>query len=148
MILTDKCMSRCIDHVQMEEIHNSLEELAQPPIFSLRMRGDSFFSHSICIQKNYGKVIVYLHDYLYIHPLTIYVQDVAPRRSILLSRPHGLLEAMSTIGDHSLGGIGEENYFGGHTHLAPYIIHFPHTFEESQTASKWLRGHTFWHTLM
>ena len=117
----------------MEEIHNSLEELAQPPLFSLRMTGDSFLRHSICMSKTYGKGIVYLHDDLYIHPLTIYVQDVAPRRSIFFSRPHGLLEAMSTIGNHSLGGLGEEMYFGGHTHLAPCIIHFLHTFEESRT---------------
>ena len=132
----------------MEEIHNSLEELAQPPLFSWRMRGDSILSHSICMSRNYGKGIFYLHDDLYIHPLTIFVQDVAPRRSILSSRPHGLLEAMITIGDHSLGGLGEEMYFGGHAHLAPYIMHFLHTFEESRTASKWLRDHTFYHTLL
>ena len=33
-------MRRCMDHVKMEKIHNSLEDLAQPPLFSLRMRGD------------------------------------------------------------------------------------------------------------
>ena len=81
------------------------------------------------MSKTYGEVIDYLHDDLYIHPLTIYVQDVAPRRSILFSRTHGLLEAMSTIGDHSLGGLGEEIYFGGHMlTLQTYIIHFLHTF--------------------
>ena len=84
MILTNQHMMICVDHVHMEEIHNSLEELAQSPLFSLRMRGDSFLSHSICIHKNYGKGIVYLNDDLYIHPLTIYVQDVSPRRSLLL----------------------------------------------------------------
>ena len=45
MILYDQHMRRCMDHVQMEQIHNSLEELAQPPLFSLRMRGDSLLSH-------------------------------------------------------------------------------------------------------
>ena len=124
MILTDQHMRRCIDHVQMEES-------AQPPLFSLRMRGDSILSHYICMRRTYGKGIVYLHDDLYIHPLTIYVQDVASRRGILLFGPHGLLEAMSNFGDHSLGRLGEEMYFGGPTHLAPYIIHFLHTFEES-----------------
>ena len=62
MILTDQHMRRFIGHVQMEEIHNSLEELAQPPLFSLRLRGDSILSHSICIRKTYGKGIVYFHD--------------------------------------------------------------------------------------
>ena len=85
------------------------------------------------MRKTYGKGIVYFHDDRYIHPLTIYVQDVAPGRSILFSRPHGLLEAMSNIGDHSLGVLGEEMNFGGHSHLAPYIIHFLHTYEESGT---------------
>ena len=101
-----------MDHVQMEETHKSLEELAQPPFFSLRMRGDSFLSHFICMIKAYGEGIVYFHDYFHIHPLTIFVLDVAPRRRILLSRPHGLLEAMSTIGDHSLGGIGRKCILG------------------------------------
>ena len=132
----------------MEEIHNSLEELGQPPLCSLRMRGDSFLSHSICMRKTYVGGIVYLHDDLYIHPLTIFVQDVAPRRSILISRPHALLEAISTMGDQSLGALGEEMYFGGHAHLAPYIMHFLHTFEESRTVSKWLRNHTFYLTLL
>ena len=140
-----------MDHVQMEEIHNSLEELAQPPLFSLRMRGDSSMGHSIFMSKTYGKGIVYLHNDLYnvyMHPLTIHVQDVAPRRSILFSRPHGLLKAMSNIGDHSLGELGEEMYFGGQAHLVPYIIHFLHTYEESGIASKWLTDHTFCHTLL
>ena len=100
------------------------------------------------MSRTYGKGIVYLHDDFYIHPLTIYVQDFAPRRSIIFARPHGLLKAMRTIGDHSLEGLGEEMYFVGHTHIAPYIIHFLHTFEESGTASTWLRGHTFCHTLL
>ena len=33
-------MMRCMDQVQMEEIHESSGELAQPPLFSLKMRGD------------------------------------------------------------------------------------------------------------
>ena len=45
-------MRRCIDNMEMEE-------LAQPPLFSLRMRGDSYTSHSIC--QTYGKGIVCLH---------------------------------------------------------------------------------------
>ena len=104
-----------MDHKEMEKIHNSLEELAQPPLFSLRMRGDSSMSHSICMSKTYGKGIVFLHDDLYnvyMHPLTIHVQDFAQRRNIIPSRLHGLLEAMSGFDGHSLGGLGEEIYYG------------------------------------
>ena len=65
-----------MNHVEMQEIHNSLEELVQPPLFSLRMRGDSSMSHSICMRKVNGEDIVCLHNDLYnvyMHPLTIYV---------------------------------------------------------------------------
>ena len=41
-------MRRCMDHVEMEE-------LAQPPLFSWRMRGGSSMSHSICMNKIFGK---------------------------------------------------------------------------------------------
>ena len=81
----------------------------------VKMRGDSSMSYSLCMRKTYGKGVDYLHDNLYnvcMYPLTIYVQDVAPMRSILSSRLHGLLEAMSSIDDHSLGGLGEEMYYG------------------------------------
>ena len=59
-----------------EERHNSLEELLQPPLFSLRMRGESSMSHSLCMSRTYGKGVDCLHDYLYdicIYPLTIYM---------------------------------------------------------------------------
>ena len=58
-------MSRCMDQMQMEEIHDSLGELAKPTLFSFRMRGDSSMSHSICMSKTYGKGIICLHDDLY-----------------------------------------------------------------------------------
>ena len=72
-------LRRCMDHVEMEEIHNSLGELSQPPLSSLRMRGDLSMSHSICMSKSYGKDIFWLHNDLYneyvhsLHSLTIYV---------------------------------------------------------------------------
>ena len=96
-----------MDHMEMEEKRDSLEELAQPPLSTLRMRGDSFLSHSTCMSREYGKGIDFcLHENLYdvcICPLTIHVQDDAPRRSIIFSRPHGLDEAISMIDGHSLG---------------------------------------------
>ena len=115
-------MKRCMDQVQMEEIHNSLGELAQPPLFSLRIRGDSSMSHSICMSRAYGKGDDCLHDYffnVYMHPLSIHVQDDAPRRSVIFSRPHGLDEAISMIDGHYLGRLGEEIYYGGHTVCTP-----------------------------
>ena len=54
-----------MDHVEMEEIHNSLEELAQPPLFSLRTRGDSSMSYFLCMRKTYGKGIDCFHNDLY-----------------------------------------------------------------------------------
>ena len=97
-------MCRCMDQMEMEERHDSLRELAQPPIFSLEMRGDSLMSHSTCMSRTYGKGHDYFHDYLYdVCPLTIHVQDVAPRRSILSLEFHGLVETISMIHGHSLG---------------------------------------------
>ena len=129
-----------MDYVEMEETHNSLEELAQPPLSSLRMRGDSSMSHSLCMSKAYGKDIIWLHSDLYdeyVHSLTIHVQDIASRRNILPSRSHGLLEAISNIGDgHSLGGLGEIVYFAGHVHLAPFTIHFLQDSEDIGVASE------------
>ena len=57
-------------------------------------------------------------------PLTIPMQDIAPRGRIIFLRLHGSLETMSMIGDHSLGILGEELCVGGHAHVASYIIHF------------------------
>ena len=54
-----------MDHVEMEEIHNSLGELSQPSLSSLRMRMDLSMSHSICMSKTYGKGNVWLHNDLY-----------------------------------------------------------------------------------
>ena len=82
------------------------------------------------------------------HPLTIHVQDDAPRRSILFSRPYGLDEAMSMTDGNSLGGPGEEIHYGGHAHYTPSIIHFLHTYEEIGAAGKWLRSHIFYQSLL
>ena len=57
-------LRRCMDHVEMEEIHKSLGELSQPPLPSLGMRGDLSMIHSICMSKAYGKDHVWLHNYL------------------------------------------------------------------------------------
>ena len=136
----------------MEEIHNYLGELSQPPLSSLGVRVDLSMSHSICMRKAYGKDHVWLHNDLYneyVNCLTIYVQAIAPRRNIIPSRLHGLLEAISSIDDgHSLGGLGEMIYYARHDHFAPYTIYFLQTCEEIGAASKWLGGLTSCHFLM
>ena len=69
-------LRRCMDHVEMEEIHNSLMELSQPPLSSWGMRGDLSMSHSICVSKAYGKDYVFMHNDLlneYLHSFTIHV---------------------------------------------------------------------------
>ena len=110
--------------MELEEIHNSLGELSQPPLLSLRMREDLSMSHSICMSKTYGKDTVWLHSDLYneyMNSLTIYVQDIASRRRIIPSRLHGLLEAISSIDDgHSLGGLREMISYAGYAQFAPY----------------------------
>ena len=109
-------------------------------------------SHSIFMSREYGKGIhCCLHDYLYnvyMYPLTIHVQEDAPRRCILFSRPHGLDEAISMIDGHSLRGLGEEIYYGRHAHFTSYIIHFLHNYEEIGAVDKWLRSHSFYQSLL
>ena len=106
-------------------------------------------SHSTCMSRTYGKGDYYFHDYLYdVCPLTIHVQDIAPRRSILSFGLYGLVEAISMVDGHSLGGLGEEIYYGGHTLCTPDIIHFLHAYEEIGAVDKWLRSHTFYQSLL
>ena len=52
------------------------------------------------------------------------------------------------IDGHSLGGIGEDMYYGGHAHCTPYIIYSLHTYEEIGAAGKWLRSHSFDQSLL
>ena len=87
--------------------HEEMEELAQPTLFPLRMRGNSVMSHSIYMRKTYGRSIVDLHSDLsiYMHLLTIYVQGFYQRRIILPSRFDGLHKAI--MDDHSLSGYVE-----------------------------------------
>ena len=62
-----------MDRVDMDERHNSLMDLSQPPLSSLGMSGGLSMIHSISVRKVYGKDIVCLHNDLYMHPLTIHV---------------------------------------------------------------------------
>ena len=67
---------RCMNHVEMGEIHNSMEELSQPPLSSFEMRRDLSMNHSICISKGYGKEHVYIHNGLlddYLCSFTLYM---------------------------------------------------------------------------
>ena len=76
-------LSRCMDNVEMEEIHNSLMELSQPPLSSLGMRGYLSMIHSIGVRNVYGKDHVFMHNDLhdeYFHSFTIHVQAIFPDR--------------------------------------------------------------------
>ena len=142
-------MWRCKSHVELEEIHPSLGELAQPFPLSLGMGGDLSMSYSTYMSRAYGNDIGYLHSYIVcMLPLTISVQDVAPRRSILFPRLHGSLETMSMIGDHPLGRLGEELCVGWHAHFVSYIIHFLQTHEENGAVHRWLENHILIHSLL
>ena len=82
----------CMDHVEMGEIHNSMYELSQPPLSSFGMRGDLSMDHSICMSRNFGKEHAYVHDVSfddYFHSFTMYMQVIAPRKSILPYKLHG-----------------------------------------------------------
>ena len=45
-------LRRCMDHVEMVEIHKSMEELSQPPFSSFGKRGDLPMDHSILDRKS------------------------------------------------------------------------------------------------
>ena len=69
-------MKRCMDHVDMGEIHNSMEELSQPPLSSFGMKGDLSRDHSIFMSRDYGKEHIYVHDVLlhdYLHSFAMYI---------------------------------------------------------------------------
>ena len=52
------------------------------------------------------------------------------------------------IDGHSLGGLGEEMYYGGNAPFTPYIIHFLQTYDEIGAASKWMKSHSFYQSLL
>ena len=62
------------------------------------------------MSRKHGKDIVHLYD-LHVDSLTMYMQDDAPRRSILCQRLFGLLGAKSIVDGHSLDGLGGDFYF-------------------------------------
>ena len=116
-----------MDHVEMEETHNSLMELSQPPLSSWGTRGDLSMSHSIYVSRVYGKDLVFMHNDLYdeyLHPFTIHVQAIVRRGSILPYKLHGQLWAIKYVEHgHSLGGYREMIYHSGCAPKAPNISH-------------------------
>lgn len=55
-------LRRCMDHMEMEERHNSLMELSQTPLSYLGMRGDLSMGYSICMNRVYGKDHVFMNN--------------------------------------------------------------------------------------
>ena len=67
---------RCMDHVEMEEVHNSLGELSQPPLSSFGIRVDLSMSHPIFMRRVYGNDHICMHNDVlddYFHSFTMYV---------------------------------------------------------------------------
>ena len=89
---------------------------------------------SLWMSRNHGKDIVHLYD-LHVYSLTMYMEDVAPRRSILCQRLLRLLGAKSIVDGHPLDGIGGDLYFRGHTPHVSYTIHFLRIHEENLAAN-------------
>ena len=121
------------------------------PFFPLWMRGDSSMSPSIDMSREHGKgVHCFSHAHLYdtcMSPLTIHMQEKAPRRSIHFSRPHGLVRAVSMANGHYLGGLGEDRYHGGHDQISASIIYLPRACEEIHATNWWLSSHNFYQSL-
>ena len=132
---------RCMDHVDMGEIYNSLKELSQPPLSSLGVRGELSMDHSICMRRAYGKEHIYVQDVLlhdYLHSFTMYMQAISLGRSILPYKLHGQLWAVNIVErEHSLGGYREMIYHSGCTPKAPKISHLFKTCEKVMAASNW-----------
>ena len=140
-----------MDHVEMEEIHNSFMELSQPPLSSLGMRGDISMSHSIIVIKGYGKDNVFMHDDLldkYFHSFTIHVQAIAPSERNLPYKLHGQLGVIKNVDHgHSLGKFWEMKYHSGCTPLAPNITHLLKSCEKTMKKNKWWGNHLLYNFL-
>ena len=136
---------RCMCHVELEERHESMKELFQPPLSSFGMRGDTSMHHSICMRRNCGEEYACVSNdsfYYDLYYFTMYVQAIAPKRSIIPHKLHGKLwvTKISEHG-HSLGDQREILYHCGCIPKAPNISHtFSHS-EMTWEASKWWENH-------
>ena len=75
-------MSKCMDHLWVEEEHSSWEELSLSPPYSLSVRGSSSMSHLADFNQVYDKhCIAEPHDVfiVYLNFLNTHVQVLAPR---------------------------------------------------------------------
>ena len=75
-------MRKCMDHLLVEEEHNSWEELSLPPPYSLSVRGSSSMSYLADLKQVYDKhCIAKPHDVfiIYFHFLNTHVEVLAPR---------------------------------------------------------------------
>ena len=142
-------LRRCMDHVEMEEILNSLMELSQLLLSSLGMRGDLSMSHPIYVRKVYGKDLIFMYDDLYdeyLYSFTIHVQAIVPWGSILPYKFHGQIWAINIVEHgHSLGGYRAMIYHFGCTPKAPNISHLFKTCEKTWAACG---GETTYHIII
>ena len=133
-----------MNHVELGEQHNSMKELIQRYISSFG-RGDRSMHHSICLRRNFGEKCAQVNNVLFdedMHYFTMYMQAIAPRRSIIPYKLHGQLWAIKiSIHGHSLGDQREILFHDGCIPKAPNISHtFSHS-EMTWEACKWWGNH-------
>ena len=91
-------MSKCMNHLMVEEEHSSWEELSLSPPYSLSVRESSSMSYLADFKKVYDKhCIVESHDVfiIYLYFLNTHVQVLAPRGGTFADGLHKPLWAMN-----------------------------------------------------
>ena len=75
-----------MNHVEMGNIHDSMEDSIQPPPSSFGKRRDRSMHHSICMRRDFGEEYAFVsHDPFdyYMYSFTMYMQSIAPKRSVI-----------------------------------------------------------------
>ena len=81
----------CMKFVDLGQQHDSMKELFQPSLPSFE-RGDRSMHHSICIRRTVGEEHAHVRHILFfdcMHSFTMFMQAMAPRRSVISCKPHG-----------------------------------------------------------
>ena len=131
---------RCMDIVEMEQQHDSKEELNQPSHSSLEEESRSMH-HSIDGRRIVGEEHALSTSVLYsnfMHYYTIFLQAMTPRRSNIFCKPHGQysVSKISELG-HSLGRTRDIFHHDGCFPKAPNISH-TFSYGEMELGKPWL----------
>ena len=130
-----------MNHEEMGKIHESRDESIQPPLFPLGKRRDRSMHYSIFRWRNVGKEYAFVsHDSFdyYFYSFTMYMQVIAPKRSVIPYKLHGQIWATNIFEHgHSLIGKREILFHDGCFPKAPNISHTFSHGEMTCEASKW-----------